>query len=131
MLHSGRCWPYLQTLTRLEMLARDKHSSLLQKSVNYDCKKFYSTGPRCEVHQVQSTINKSADTISLQSTRLHCGLNVLLITMRALEVQTKNTADLMTSNYFCRTILNFLWPYLIPCHNKLESLSLSVISTLV
>ncbi len=27
------------------MLARDKHSSLLQKYVNYDRKKFYSKGP--------------------------------------------------------------------------------------
>ncbi len=32
-------------LTRLERLARDKHSSLLRKSANYGCKKFYSTGP--------------------------------------------------------------------------------------
>jgi hypothetical protein len=32
-------------LTRLERLARDKHSSLLRKSVNYGRKKFYSTGP--------------------------------------------------------------------------------------
>jgi hypothetical protein len=32
-------------LTRLEKLARDKHSSLLQKSVNYDHKKFYNIGP--------------------------------------------------------------------------------------
>ncbi len=31
--------------TRLQRLARDKHSSLLRKSVNYDRKKFYSTGP--------------------------------------------------------------------------------------
>ncbi len=31
--------------TRLERLARDKHSSLLRKSVNYGSKKFYSTGP--------------------------------------------------------------------------------------
>ena len=29
----------------LERLARDKHSSLLQKSVNYDRKKLYITGP--------------------------------------------------------------------------------------
>ncbi len=28
--------------TRLERLVRDKHSSLLQKSVNYGCKKFFS-----------------------------------------------------------------------------------------
>ncbi len=32
-------------LPRLERLARDKHSSLLQKSVNYCRKKFYSTRP--------------------------------------------------------------------------------------
>jgi hypothetical protein len=30
----------------LERLARDKHSSLLRKSVRYGCKKFYSAGPR-------------------------------------------------------------------------------------
>ena len=31
--------------TSMEMLAIDKHSSLLRKSLNYDRKKFYSTGP--------------------------------------------------------------------------------------
>jgi hypothetical protein len=31
--------------TRQEKLARDKHSSLLQKSVNYGRKKFYGKGP--------------------------------------------------------------------------------------
>ncbi len=31
--------------TRLERLAKDKHSSLLRKSVNYGHKKFYSTDP--------------------------------------------------------------------------------------
>jgi hypothetical protein len=35
-------------LTRLERLDKDKHSSLFRKSVNYDRKKFYSTGPRLE-----------------------------------------------------------------------------------
>ncbi len=35
-----------KNLTRLERLARDKHPSLLRKSVNYDHKKFYSTGSR-------------------------------------------------------------------------------------
>jgi hypothetical protein len=33
------CW------TRLEKLARDKHSSLVQKFVNYEQKKFYDIGP--------------------------------------------------------------------------------------
>ncbi len=32
--------------TRLERLARDKHTSLLRKSVNQSRNKFYSTGPR-------------------------------------------------------------------------------------
>ncbi len=32
--------------TRLERLAKDKHSSLIQKSVSYGRKIFYSTGPR-------------------------------------------------------------------------------------
>jgi hypothetical protein len=31
--------------TRLEKLARDKHSGLFRKSVNYGRNKFYSTGP--------------------------------------------------------------------------------------
>ncbi len=32
---------------RLEKIARDKHSGLLQKSVNDASKKFYSTGSLC------------------------------------------------------------------------------------
>jgi hypothetical protein len=31
----------------VERLARDKPSSLLQKSINYSNNMFYSTGPRC------------------------------------------------------------------------------------
>jgi hypothetical protein len=40
-------WPGLarKYWTGLERLARDKHSSLLLKSVNYGRNKFYSTGP--------------------------------------------------------------------------------------
>jgi hypothetical protein len=34
--------------TRLKRLARDKHSSLSRKSVNYGRNKFYDTGPRGE-----------------------------------------------------------------------------------
>jgi hypothetical protein len=33
-------------LTRIDKLARDKHSSLLQKFLNYGRKKFYNIGPR-------------------------------------------------------------------------------------
>jgi hypothetical protein len=49
---SERCFIHLGSgLTskhwaRLERLARDKHSSLLQKTVNYGRKKFYNIGPR-------------------------------------------------------------------------------------
>jgi hypothetical protein len=40
-------WPYPQKpQTRLDRLARDKHSSLLRKFVNYSRKKPYSTGPQ-------------------------------------------------------------------------------------
>ncbi len=35
--------------TRPAILARDKHSSLLRKSVNYGRKKFYSIGPRMKM----------------------------------------------------------------------------------
>ncbi len=35
--------------TKFERLARDKHFSLLQKSVNYGSKKFYSTCPRIQI----------------------------------------------------------------------------------
>ncbi len=38
--------------TRLERFTREKHSSLLQKSVNYGRKKFYSTGPRGELRSL-------------------------------------------------------------------------------
>jgi hypothetical protein len=37
-------------LTRLARLSRDKHSSLLRKSVNYCRKKFYSTGPWLDIN---------------------------------------------------------------------------------
>jgi hypothetical protein len=36
-------------VVRLERLARDKHSSLLRKSVNYGRKKFYSTGATADL----------------------------------------------------------------------------------
>jgi hypothetical protein len=47
----GRLRAYLQTLTKLEMLARDKHSSLLQKCVNYGQKMFFNRWPRCQCHE--------------------------------------------------------------------------------
>jgi hypothetical protein len=34
--------------TRLEKLARDKHSIILRKSINYGQKKFYNIGPRSQ-----------------------------------------------------------------------------------
>jgi len=44
VLHSGWLPPYPQTLDKAEKACRDKHSSLLRKSVNYGCKMFYNTG---------------------------------------------------------------------------------------
>jgi hypothetical protein len=37
---------------QLEMLVREKHSSLLQKFVNYAGKKFYRIGPNCDRTEV-------------------------------------------------------------------------------
>jgi hypothetical protein len=45
--------------TRLERLAKDKHSSLLQKSINYGCKKFNSTGPGGQCYKNTMVIDKS------------------------------------------------------------------------
>ncbi len=45
MLDSGRLWPYLQILDYPGMLARHKHSSLLQIFVNYSLKSFITLGP--------------------------------------------------------------------------------------
>jgi len=42
VLHSGRLWPYPKHKTRLEKTNIDKHSSFLQKIINYGDKKFYN-----------------------------------------------------------------------------------------
>ncbi len=52
-------------LTRLEMLARDKHSSSLLIFVNYSCKKLYNIGPCCR--GTFSTL-----TLTLQMNKLEC-----------------------------------------------------------
>ncbi len=44
MLHSGKLALIRKHHTRLERLARDKHSSLLRKGVTYGRKKFYNIG---------------------------------------------------------------------------------------
>ncbi len=46
MFHLGRLLPFSQALNNLGILARGEHSSLLQKFVTYDRKKFNSIGPR-------------------------------------------------------------------------------------
>jgi hypothetical protein len=50
-------WPHLQTLDWLERLARDKHSSILRKSVNYGCKKLYRIGPWLKIPHQQQSMN--------------------------------------------------------------------------
>ncbi len=60
MLYSRvRSWPYPQTKTKLERPTREKHSSLIWKTVNYDSKKFYNTGPRSngEKRQLESFVH--------------------------------------------------------------------------
>jgi hypothetical protein len=45
-------WLTHKHYTILERLAGDKHSSLFQKFVAYDCKKFYNIGPRMSMGRV-------------------------------------------------------------------------------
>jgi hypothetical protein len=45
VLYKSRLRPYLQTLDRLEKLARDKSSSLILKLVSYGQKSFMTLAP--------------------------------------------------------------------------------------
>jgi hypothetical protein len=45
----------------LERLAREKHSSLLQKSVNDGCKEFYSTGPSVMSKKIKKKTSSKYD----------------------------------------------------------------------
>ncbi len=49
MFHLGRLLPSPKRNTKLRRLKRDKHSSLLQKFVNYGRKKFCDVGPGVNV----------------------------------------------------------------------------------
>jgi hypothetical protein len=55
-LHLGRLLHYPQT--RLERLARDKHTSLLRTFVNYVRKKFYNIGARRKKHGVDKILSE-------------------------------------------------------------------------
>ncbi len=81
VLHIGRLWPYPQTLTRLERLARDKCSSTFRKFLFYARKEFYNIGPSIVGPRVNVTklififihdvpANK-LDSLSLFSTEWH------------------------------------------------------------
>ena len=49
-------WPYPQHLTETERLARDKHSSLLRKFVNYTQKSFITLAPGPNVIKLFMTV---------------------------------------------------------------------------
>jgi hypothetical protein len=49
------------------MLAKDKHSSLFRKTVNYGRKKFYSTGPRLK-HKCQNIVGLVWSTEAVKGT---------------------------------------------------------------
>ncbi len=48
-------------LTSLKSLAKDKHSSLLRRFINYDSKKFKSTGPGLD--EFQFNLQMSSETV--------------------------------------------------------------------
>ncbi len=47
MFRLGRLVLYLQTIDQAGRLAKDKHSIVVQKFVNYGQKKFHDIGPLC------------------------------------------------------------------------------------
>ncbi len=63
MEHLKRCFTWLglglayKQQTRLERFARNKHSSLLRKSVNYGQKKFYNIGPWAQCYKTFYVLN--------------------------------------------------------------------------
>jgi hypothetical protein len=50
-----QAFPHKQQ-ARLESLARDKHDSLLRKSVNYGRKKFYNFGPFAKCYKKYTSV---------------------------------------------------------------------------
>ncbi len=57
VFHSGKLLDSCKHYTILEKLARDEHSSLLQKIVTYGCKKFYNIGPWGLYHKIYYSCN--------------------------------------------------------------------------
>ncbi len=66
---SGATVGYYKLKTRPGRLAKDKHSSLLQKSINYDSKKFYGIGQSCKIcySHILQFFCKKLDRLSLAS----------------------------------------------------------------
>ena len=62
---------------RLKRLTRDKHSSLLWKSVNYSCNKFYDTGPGNTEHLLGSRLSALDLFMLNQNALLTCQQNCL------------------------------------------------------
>ncbi len=58
-----RCFTQVGS-TRLEKLAKDKCSSLLQNFVTYGCKRFYKIGHRCSFHKQFMSVTCSCGKIS-------------------------------------------------------------------
>jgi hypothetical protein len=73
MLYSGRFWPFRQTSDQdgKACKGRDKHSSVLQKIVNYGRKKFYNIVPCYSVFLPRNVngaqLNKKLACLSLTS----------------------------------------------------------------
>ncbi len=69
-------------LTILERLAMDKHSSLLQKVVNYDRKKFYMVGSWVVL---ELNCDKSLISFSIHGSLVDKGLELGYNAMKSLE----------------------------------------------
>ncbi len=71
ILHSRvGSWPYHKHQTRPAILAWDKHSSLLRKSVNHGQKKFYNIGPRSDISPCVTPLKRQAPSLAKIRLRL-------------------------------------------------------------
>jgi hypothetical protein len=73
------------------MFARDKHSSLLKKFINYGCKKSYNIGPRVEVANTLAYYGAATITaMKFVIVQAHSGQKKIMYVKKLFSTQLKN-----------------------------------------
>ncbi len=92
--------------TRLERLAKDKHSSLLQQFINYICKEFCNFRRRTKQPLVVVCLTFKTENLSfLRIAKQGGGINSLKISLHVRQKQSENAIKCVFSNLnFCRRL---------------------------